>query len=109
MKKMLSALLLLTLLISPSAFAFKGTFNQAIEYVIMNSKNKRVVNLPIEKKRKLVACGQKVFAAMPAEKKKYILAARDLADLEKRAERILTENRNQWKNKFTISCARFAL
>jgi hypothetical protein len=82
-----------------------GKFNAAVERMLMNMKTGAVSQMSQAEKKELVACVQKVFKGIPAEKKTYIATAKDQSELESRFDEVGLENQAALKQQVRDECS----
>ena len=92
-----------------AAPANAASFGAVVEKVLMSQQSGPVAKLNTDRKRQLVACVNKVLAAMPAGKKRYVTEASSLDEMQDRFGEVVMENRAEWKQKIAKSCASIAM
>ena len=102
------ALVILGSMVAGPAYA-GSSFPSIVEKVLMSQQSGPVAKLDADRKRQLVACVNNVLAALPAGKKRYVTEASSLDEMQDRFGEVVMENRAEWKQKITKSCASIAM
>lgn len=82
-----------------------GSFPVVVEQILMGQTEGLVSTLPMDKKRKLVACVNNVLAGMPNGMKRYVLAATNYREREQRFGKVVMENHAEWKQAIARGCS----
>jgi hypothetical protein len=82
-----------------------GSFPAVVEQILMGQTEGLVSTLPMDKKRKLVACVNKVLTDMPNGMKRYVLAATNYNEAEQRFGKVVMQNHAEWKQAIARGCS----
>lgn len=82
-----------------------GSFNSAVEQILLSQQDGRVSKLSAGKKRELISCVNTVLASLPAGKKRFVTEAASVDEMADRFGKVVMENRAEWKQKIAGKCA----